>query len=331
MSEAAANAAETDWPARVSVVIPALNEAESLPLLFERLAAALEPTGYAWEAVFVDDGSTDDSAAVMRRLCAADARARAVLLRRNFGKSCAMQAGFQHARGDAIVTIDADLQDDPAEIPAMLEALRAGSDLVVGWKRQRRDPSHRVAASRVFNWCTRRMSGLNLHDMDCGLKAMRREVAACVPLYGELHRFFPVMAFRQGFRVTEQAVAHRERRFGRSRYGLGRILRGAFDFLTVLFLTRYASRPLHFFGKPGLLLMAAGLVINAHLIHEKLAGRYIGHRPLLTLGVLLLILGALFLANGLLGEMLLHATSESRPRLPAHVVRETCGREEEPA
>jgi glycosyltransferase involved in cell wall biosynthesis len=288
----------------ISIVIPLHNEERSVALLYEELQAALEPLGQEWEAVFVDDGSTDGSFAALTRLHDARDNVLVVRLRRNFGKAAALATGFAQARGDMVVTIDADLQDDPAEIPRLLVKLEEGFDLVSGWKLKRRDSLRRRTLSRLFNWVTGRVSGLRLHDMNSGLKAYRAEVVHGLSLYGELHRFLPVLAHYQGFRVAELPVNHRPREHGRSRYGLERYLRGFLDLLTVSFIGRYRHRPLHLFGGLGLLLGALGLAILVYLTVLKLAGHAIGERPLLTLGVLLVVVGLQFFSLGLISEML---------------------------
>ena len=222
----------------ISVVVPVYNEERSVALLYEELQAALDPLSTPWEAVFVDDGSTDGSFAALTRLHARHDNVRVVRLRRNFGKSAALGAGFDHADGDLIVTIDGDLQDDPAEIPHLLAKLDEGFDLVSGWKAKRRDPLARRAFSRVFNGAVGLVSGVHLHDMNCGLKAYRATVVRGLPLYGELHRFLPVLAHQRGYRIAELPVNHRPRAHGRSRYGPERYLRGFFDLLTVSFIGR---------------------------------------------------------------------------------------------
>jgi glycosyltransferase involved in cell wall biosynthesis len=288
----------------ISVVVPVYDEERSVELLFDEIAAALDPVADEWEVVFVDDGSSDGSFAALTRLHArAPARVRVVRLRRNFGKSAALGAGFRHARGAVVVTIDADGQDDPAEIPRLLAKLDEGFDLVSGWKARRRDRWTRRALSRVFNSVTGRISGVRLHDMNCGLKAYRAEVVRGLALYGELHRFIPVLAHYRGFRIAELPVNHRPREHGRSRYGLERYLRGFFDLITVTFMGRYRYRPLHLFGGLGLLLGAIGFVVCAYLSALWFAGHAIGHRPLLTLGVLLVVVGIQFLSLGLIGEL----------------------------
>jgi glycosyltransferase involved in cell wall biosynthesis len=288
----------------ISVVIPLHNEERSIALLYEELEAALEPLGEEWEAVFVDDGSVDGSFAALTRLHEARANVRVVRLRRNFGKAAALATGFGQARGDVVVTIDADLQDDPAEIPRLLVKLEEGFDLVSGWKAHRRDPLRRRIPSRIFNWVTGRVSGLRLHDMNCGLKAYRADVVRGMSLYGELHRFIPVLAHYRGFRIAELPVNHRPRQHGRSRYGVERYVRGFLDLLTVSFIGRYRHRPLHLFGGLGLVLGLIGLVILVYLTVVKALGHAIGERPLLTLGVLLVVVGLQFFSLGLISEML---------------------------
>ncbi|HKH30265.1 MAG TPA: glycosyltransferase family 2 protein [Gaiellaceae bacterium] len=288
----------------ISVVAPAFDEERSVALLFEELEAALDPLDTPWEVVFIDDGSTDGTFAALTRLHDANENVRVVRLRRNFGKSAALAAGFEQARGDVVVTIDADLQDDPAEIPRLLAKLDEGFDLVSGWKSRRRDPWTRRVLSRVFNRLASAVSGLTLHDVNCGLKAYRAEVVHDLRIYGELHRFLPVLAHERGYRVAELPVNHRPRNHGRSRYGLERYLRGFLDLLTVSLVGRYRHRPLHLFGGIGLILGLLGTVVLAYLTVLKIAGEAIGHRPLLILGVLLVVVGLQLFSLGLLGEMI---------------------------
>jgi glycosyltransferase involved in cell wall biosynthesis len=288
----------------ISVVVPVHNEERSVALLVDELDSALQPLGAAWETVFVDDGSTDGTFAALTRLHAARDDVVVVRLRRNFGKAAALAAGFARARGDVIVTIDGDLQDDPAEIPRLLVKLDEGFDLVSGWKTDRRDPLRRRILSRVFNAVTRWISGVRLHDMNCGLKAYRAEVIRGLPLYGELHRFIPVLAHHRGYRIAELPVNHRPREHGRSRYGLERYLRGFLDLLTVSFLGRYRHRPLHLFGGLGLTLSLAGVGILVYLTVVKLLGHAIGQRPLLILGVLLVVVGLQVFSLGLITELI---------------------------
>jgi glycosyltransferase involved in cell wall biosynthesis len=286
----------------ISVVVPVHNEERSVALLYDELQGALDPVG-EWNVVYVDDGSTDGTFGALTRLHAHAENVRVVRLRRNFGKAAALAAGFAHANGDTIVTIDGDLQDDPAEIPRLLAKLEEGFDLVSGWKTRRRDPITRRIPSRLFNWAVGRVAGLRLHDMNCGLKAYRADVVERLTLYGELHRFIPVLAHERGYRIGELPVNHRPREHGRSRYGLERYLRGFLDLLTVTFIGRYRQRPLHLFGGLGLGLAAIGFVVLLYLTIVKLAGHAIGERPLLTLGVLLVVVGLQFFSLGLLGEL----------------------------
>lgn len=298
----------------ISVVVPVRDEERTVEPLYEELVRALESRGEPWEVVFVDDGSRDGTAAALTRLHADADNVRVVRLRRNAGKAAALDAGFREVEGDVVVTIDGDLQDDPAEIPRLLAKLDEGYDLVTGWKTRRNDPLVRRLLSRVFNAANARLSGLRLHDVNCGLKAFRVEVARELDLYGELHRFIPVLAHDLGFRVTELGVNHRPREHGRSRYGMERYARGFFDLLTVSFMTRYRHRPLHLFGGLGLLLGAVGTGILVYLTIVKLTGEPIGRRPLLLLGILLVVVGIQFLSLGLLSELV---TSQHRERLRA--------------
>jgi glycosyltransferase involved in cell wall biosynthesis len=299
-------------PYVISVVVPLLNEERSLDELYGEIVAALEPRGEPFEVVFVDDGSTDGSPTVLGHLHDQHANVVVVRLRRNFGKAAALQAGFLEARGDTIVTIDADLQDDPSEIPALLAKLDEGFDLVSGWKTRRNDPFLRRLFSRIFNWTTGLISGVHLHDVNCGLKAYRAEVLEGMRLYGELHRFIPVLAAYQGYRVAEISVNHRVRQHGRSRYGPERYLRGFFDLLSVTFMGRYRYRPLHLFGGIGVLMGAVGFIILLYLTMLKLWGHGIGTRPLLTLGVLLEVVGIQFVSLGLISELI---TSQHEERI----------------
>ncbi len=306
----------------ISVVIPVHDEERSVALLYDELRSALEPLDTEWEAVFVDDGSTDGTFAALTRLHSAACNVRVVRLRRNFGKAAALVAGFDQARGDTVVTIDGDLQDDPAEIPRLLAKLDEGFDLVSGWKTRRRDPLSRRILSRIFNSVTSRFSGVRLHDMNCGLKAYRAEVVHGLRLYGELHRFIPVLAHYRGYRIAELPVNHRPRGHGRSRYGIERYLRGFLDLLTVSFIGRYRHRPLHLFGGLGLALMAGGIAILVYLTVDKALGHAIGGRALLTLGVLLVVVGLQFFSLGLISEMITshhEERAQERERAELHV------------
>jgi dolichol-phosphate mannosyltransferase len=296
----------------ISVVVPLLNEEHSLEVLYAEIAAALESRSDEFEVVFVDDGSSDGSMSVLTRLHDEVANVVVVHMRRNFGKAAALQAGFLESRGDIVVTIDADLQDDPAEIPKLLAKLDEGFDLVSGWKTRRNDPFARRLFSRMFNWATGVVSGVRLHDVNCGLKAYRAEVLQGMRLYGELHRFIPVLASYRGFRVAEIPVNHRPRQHGSSRYGPERYLRGFFDLLSVTFMGRYRHRPLHLFGGIGVLMGTVGFVILLYLTVVWLWGQAIGHRPLLTLGVLLMVVGIQFVSLGLLSELI---TSQHEERM----------------
>ena len=288
----------------ISVVVPVHNEARSVALLYDELRSALEPLDTPWEVIFVDDGSSDGTFAALTRLHSSESNVRVVRLRRNFGKAAALVAGFDQARGETVVTIDGDLQDDPAEIPRLLAKLEEGFDLVSGWKTHRRDRLSRRILSRIFNRVTGVFSGVRLHDMNCGLKAYRAEVVHGLRLYGELHRFIPVLAHYRGFRIAELPVNHRPREHGSSRYGLERYLRGFLDLMTVSFIGRYRHRPLHLFGGLGLLLGLFGTAILTYLTVLKALGHAIGHRPLLMLGVLLVVIGLQFFSLGLISEMI---------------------------
>ena len=305
-------------PIDLSIVIPVYDEAASLPELYRELCEALAPLPLRTELIFVDDGSTDGSTTILQDLFASDPRVQVIAFRRNFGKSAALAAGFRAARGSVIVTLDADLQDDPHEIPRLVTALDQ-ADLVSGWKSPRRDPWTKRLPSWVFNWLVRLLTGVRLHDVNCGLKAYRAEVVREIPLYGELHRFIPILAHARGFRVVELPVAHRPRRYGRSKYGPARFARGLFDLMTVLFLTQYSPRPLHLFGWFGLTALGLGTAINAYLSVQWFLGHPIGHRPLLTLGVLLMTIGAQFFLTGLLAELITHSAPRQDYSIRQHL------------
>lgn len=309
-------------PPRVSVVVPVLDEAESLPTLVKRLIEVAREFRIDLEQIIlVDDGSRDHSWSVMRRLAVEYEPVTAIRLRRNFGKSTALNVGIVAASGSIIVTMDADLQDDPAELPHFLAAMASGYDVVSGWKKIRNDPPSKTLPSRLFNRVTASVSGIALHDFNCGYKAYRREVFDMVELYGELHRFVPVLAHSMGFRIGELVVRHHRRRAGRSKFGARRFLHGFIDLLTVLTITRYARRPGHLFGGLGTIALIAGLSILFYLTGLKLfTGADIGHRPLLLLGALSVVVGMQTLLFGVLAELI---NSRTRGVDPSALVRET--------
>ncbi|HLB24771.1 MAG TPA: glycosyltransferase family 2 protein [Nitrospirota bacterium] len=296
----------------ISIVIPLYNERESLSPLHEALGRVLSGMGKGYELIFVDDGSTDGSLKALEGLHAADPEHVTVIsLRRNYGKSAALATGFEAARGEYVVTMDADLQDDPAEVPKLLAKLGEDCDLVSGWKFPRRDPLTKRLPSRVINGLTARLTGIDIHDMNCGLKAYKAEVVKGLALYGEQHRFIPALAHAKGFKVDEVKVLHHPRKFGRTKFGAKRFVEGIFDLITVLFITRYIRKPLHFFGVAGLFLLTLGGCAMAYLAAGWFMGRWIGDRPLFILSVLMMIIGIQFISTGLLGEMLTSLTHRS--------------------
>lgn len=304
----------------ISVVIPLLNEEESLPELTERIHAALTGMGKSYEILFIDDGSTDGSFAVIQQLKTRFSTLRAIRFRKNFGKSAALSEGFKAVRGKYVITMDADLQDDPDELPNLVRKLDEGFELVSGWKKIRHDPITKTIPSRFFNFITRWMSGIPLHDFNCGLKAYRREVTQDVRIYGELHRYIPVLAKREGYlKITEIAVKHHARKYGYSKFGLSRFFRGFLDLVTVLFISRYIKRPLHFFGFIGFFILTAGMGINAYLAVTWFMGVPLANRPLLFLGILLVLMGMQLVSTGLIAEMLTHHFQKDE----THSVKET--------
>ena len=309
----------------VSVLVPVLDEEGTVEELARRVAAVLQGLGHTFEILFVDDGSRDGTVAAIRKARERDRRVKLVRLRRNFGKAAALSAGFDHCLGRIVVTMDGDLQDDPEEIPRMLAALdERDLDLVSGWKRERKDPVSKRLPSRLFNWVTRKLASVDLHDFNCGFKAYRREVLEQVAIYGELHRYIPVLASRKGFEVGEIAVTHHPRRHGVSKYGWDRFYKGLLDLITVLFITRYTRRPLHLFGLVGLVFLTAGFGINTYLAILWLQGEWLSNRPLLLLGVLLMVMGIQILTTGLLGEMV---TYKNFRRVDSYSVKERLGSE----
>lgn len=307
------NATERQITKNISVVIPLLNEAEGLQELYDRLRRVLISSGSSFELIFIDDGSDDGSFEILKKLHESDDRVTVIQFRKNYGKAAALCAGFQQASGNIVITMDADLQDLPEEIPPLIHKLEEGYELVSGWKVERRDPFSRRLASRIFNTVVSALTGIRLHDFNSGFKCYRSEVTRELRLHGELHRYIPVLAAWKGFRVGEVRVEHHPRRYGRSKYGLSRALRGVFDLITVMTLTRYSHRPLHLFGLLGFVLGFIGLIINLYLSIRWFFGEWLTNRPLLLLGMLLLIVGVQFVFFGLLAEMTAYSAPQDEP------------------
>lgn len=296
--------------ASLTILIPVMNEEGNLNELSERLASALARIGLPYEIIFVDDGSHDGTWGLISNLSQRDKRILGLRHRRNFGKAQALSNGFAVAQGDVVVTMDGDLQDDPDELPRFLAKLDEGYDLVSGWKQRRQDPLGKTAPSKVFNWTVRRSSGVQLHDFNCGFKAYRREVTSSIRLYGELHRFTPVLANAEGFRIAELPVKHHARKWGSSKYGWSRLTKGFLDLFTVIFLTQYRQRPMHLFGLPGLVSLALGVLLGVWLTFVKFVlDDSIGTRPALLLSVLLVVIGTQFFGLGLIGEYQAHGSN----------------------
>lgn len=290
----------------ISVVIPLLNEADSLPELSARLEQTLtQMAGDSYEVYFVDDGSRDNSFEIIKEVNRRNPRFKGIRFRTNYGKSAALAVGFERVRGEFVFTMDADLQDDPNELPGMLKTLEEGYDLVSGWKKNRLDPWHKTMPSKVFNAVVQSVTGLHIHDFNCGLKAYRHEVLPHLSVYGEMHRYLPAQAHWQGFRVTEQAVLHHPRKYGVSKFGMSRFVKGFLDLLTLVLTTKYARRPLHVFGTVGVVVAMVGFLINLWLTVEWFLGMTtLTNRPLALLGVLLIIVGVQLVSLGLIGEMI---------------------------
>ncbi|MFQ5526802.1 MAG: glycosyltransferase family 2 protein [Thermoanaerobaculia bacterium] len=307
----------------VSVLVPVLNEQDTVHTLSSKVAEVLEDQGKEFEIIFIDDGSSDRTADRAREAHQADQRVRLIRFRRNFGKAAALCAGIDASKGDILVTMDGDLQDDPEEIPRFLDKLESDDlDLVSGWKRKRHDPIMKRYPSKLFNWATRIMANMDLHDFNCGFKAYRREVFEQIAIYGELHRFIPVLANRRGFRVGEIAVRHHPRKHGTSKYGWDRYYKGLLDLITVFFITKYTRRPLHLFGAIGLFSLFGGFAINFYLFIRWLDSESLSNRPLLLLGILMMMIGIQVLTTGLIGEMI---TYKNFDRTDSYSIKETVG------
>jgi glycosyltransferase involved in cell wall biosynthesis len=310
----------------VSVIVPIHNEVESLAQLIDKIAIALKSISVSYEIVCVDDGSRDGSTELLEQLAQQRSDLSAVILRRNYGQTAAMSAGFKYAKGSVFVTLDGDLQNDPEDIPLLVAKLAEEYDLVSGWRQERQDAAlTRLLPSKIANWLIGRVTGVKLHDYGCSLKAYRAELVADMNLYGELHRFLPALAFIEGARITEVPVRHHARRYGQSKYGLGRTLRVLMDLLTISFMKQFLTRPMHVFGLLGLVSMGIGSLVGLYLTFLKLGlGQSIGDRPLLILAVVLFLTGVQLFSFGLLAELSMRTYHESQGR-PIYRVREVVG------
>jgi glycosyltransferase involved in cell wall biosynthesis len=302
----------------LSVVIPAYNEEENVPILYEKLKKVLDGLGEDYEIIFVDDGSTDGTYQRLKQLAEKDSRLKVIRFKRNYGQTAAMSAGFEHAKGDVIITLDADLQNDPEDIPILLEKLKEGYHVVSGWRKDRKDPFlSRKLPSMIANWLISKITGVHLHDYGCTLKAYRAEVVKDLELFGDMHRFLPALTKRRGAKITEVVVRHHPRMFGKSKYGIGRTVRVLLDIMLVKFLNEYINKPLYMFGGVGFLLLALGLFSLFYLIFLKLLlEEPIGRRPLLILSVLFILAGIQLISTGLLAELLIriyYRTKDAKP------------------
>ncbi len=292
----------------ISIVIPLYNEVESLKELYERIKEVVKANRYSYEIIFVDDGSDDGSLDVLKKLRQNNKNVKIISFRRNYGKSAALAAGFEYAKGDVVITMDADLQDDPYEIPNLLKKLDEGYDLVSGWKKKRYDPITKTIPSRIFNFVVSTLTGIKIHDFNCGLKAYKKTVTQDIKVYGELHRYLPVLAHWAGYKIGEIVVQHHPRKYGKTKFGVSRFLKGFLDLLTVMFTTRYFKRPLHFFGTLGIFIFLFGFGITLYLSLLKIIENIsLSNRPLFTVGIMLMIIGIQFISIGLLGEMITRA------------------------
>lgn len=297
---------------KISIIIPLYNEEESVTPLSHDIRKAISRLNTDYEVIFIDDGSTDLSLQKLKEITKTDKRFRYFSFRKNYGKSAALQVGFKAATGDVVVTMDADLQDDPQEIQNLIKKLEDGFDLCSGWKKKRQDPFVKKISSKFFNFVTRVISGIKIHDFNCGLKAYKKEVVENVKVYGELHRYIPVLAKWQGYTVTEVPVMHHPRRYGKTKFGISRFFKGFIDLITVIFVTRYIKRPMHFFGFLGAIAFFVGIIILGYLTLLWIQGHPLSNRPMIFLGMLLIIVGVQLFAVGLLGEVIVHNAMDDR-------------------
>jgi glycosyltransferase involved in cell wall biosynthesis len=292
---------------KLSIVVPAYNEQDNVQRLYFAVKKVMIKEKYDFEMIYIDDGSTDKTYEKLLELNKKDKRVKIIKFRKNFAKASGLSAGFKLAKGDVILTLDADLQDDPLEIPRFIQKINQGFDLVVGWKFKRKDPYHKILLSKLFNFIVRKLTKIKLHDNDCNFRAIKKEILPYLNLYGGLYRYIPSIAFWKGFKVGEIKVKHNKRKFGKSKYGMERIFKGFFDLITIKYLLSFSTTPLYLFGLIGSLLFSIGLIINFYLFFVRLfLNQAIGHRPLLILGVLLLIVGIQTISFGLIAEMITH-------------------------
>jgi glycosyltransferase involved in cell wall biosynthesis len=303
----------------ISVVIPLLNEEESLPELTAWIERVMQDNHYTYEVLFVDDGSRDGSWKIIESLAVQNPNLKGIKFRRNYGKAAALSVGFANAAGDVVITMDADMQDSPDEIPGLYDMIRNGGyDLVSGWKKKRYDPISKTIPTKFYNWTTRRMSGIKLHDFNCGLKAYKNDVVKSIEVYGEMHRYIPVIAKWAGFnRIGEKVVIHRKRKYGKTKYGLDRFLKGYLDLLTINFTARFGKRPMHFFGLLGSVIFLAGFVIAGYLAYAKYFYQAfkMTERPLFYFGLLAMIMGTQLFVAGFLGEMISRTAADKNQYL----------------
>ena len=307
----------------ISVVIPVLNEKESLPELVRELEHSLS-TYSAWEVIFIDDGSSDGSTEWIADLCTKNSNFKLLQFYRNYGKAAALSEGFKVATGEYIITMDADLQDDPAEIPNLISKLSDGWDLVSGWKKTRHDPLNKTLPSKVFNFVTRLMTGVKIHDFNCGLKGYKQAVVKSIEVYGGRHRYIPALAGQQKFKITEIVVNHRARQFGETKYGGSRMFHGFFDLITILFLNRYTQQPLHLFGMFGIGFLKIGFIVECFVLYFKyaLGEPFSKHMALLMFGIMFIIIGIQFFSIGLLGELMTRSTQGQENRIRRFISRD---------
>ena len=307
---------------QLSVVVPLYNESESLRELYKQIREAAQKSVSSYEVIFIDDGSDDSSFDILQRLTEKHREIKVISFRKNFGKAAALSVGFSNSCGQYIITMDADLQDDPAEIPNLIHKIEEGYDLVSGWKKKRHDRFIKRITSKLFNFVTGRLSGIKIHDMNCGLKAYRREVVEEIKVYGQRHRFLPVLAHWQGFKVGELVVNHRPRKYGKTKYGVARFAQGFFDLMTIMFLLRFQKRPLHLFGFVGMLSFVIGSIMSIYLAYRRIFfADYLSRRPILFLAITLVIVGIQVVSIGLLGEML----TESRQEHDSYSIKKKIG------